>query len=78
MHVHGADEIDRALEEFNAMELFQAKEMVRHAAHGEATLYEALEWRGLQYVYEKRSKSVGYWGDHECYLRGPSGDNDPW
>ena len=57
--MHGIDEIDRALEEFNAMELFQAKEMVRHAAHGEATLYEALEWRGLQYVYEK---GVSQWG----------------
>ena len=78
MHVYGADEIDRALEEFNAMELFQAKEMVRHAAHGEATLYEALEWRGLQYVLAKRSKSVGYWGDHDSYVRGPSGGNNSW
>ena len=75
MHVHGADEIDRALKEYNAMELFQAKEMVRRTARGETAMYEALEWRGLQYVYAKRSKSVGYWGDHDSYVRGSSGGN---
>ena len=78
MQVHGVVEIDRALEEFNAMELFQAKEMVRHAARGGAAQHEALEWQGLHYVYENRSRAVGYWGDCEWYLRGPSGDGDPW
>ena len=75
MHVYGADEIDRALKEYNAMELFQAKEMVRRTARGETAMHESLEWRGLQYVLAKRSKSVGYWGDHDSYVRGSSGGN---
>ena len=78
MHVHGVDEIDRALEEFDAMELFQAKEMVRHAASGRAAEHEALEWQGHHVMFEDRSKAAGYWGDCEWYLRGPSGDDDPW
>ena len=42
--MYGADEIDRALKEYNAMELFQAKEMVRRTARGETAMYEALEF----------------------------------
>ena len=71
MQVHGVVEIDRALEEFNAMELFQAKEMVRYAASGRAAEYEALEWEGHYLRSEERSNAVGYWGDNEWYLREP-------
>ena len=75
MYVYCVEEIDQALEEYNAMELLQAQEMVRRTARGETAMHESLEWRGLQYVLAKRSKSVGYWGDHDSYVRGSSGGN---
>ena len=44
MQVYGVDEIDQALEKCNAMELFQAKEVVRYAAAGRAEQHRVLEW----------------------------------
>ena len=42
MEVYGVVEMDRALDEYEATELFQAKEMVRYAADGRAVEYETL------------------------------------
>ena len=60
MQVYGVVEIDRALEEYNTMELFQAKEMVRYAATGRAVQYRVLEWQGSYLRSEERSNAVGY------------------
>ena len=71
MQVYGVDEIDQALEEYNATELFRAKKMVRYAATGRALQYQVLEWQGMYLESEERSNAVGYWGDDEWYLREP-------
>ena len=64
--------MDRALEEYEATELFQAKEMVRYAAEGRAVEYETLEWQGNYLSSRKEREVVGYWGSDEWYVR------DPW
>ena len=69
--VYGLVEIDRALDEYEAMGLFQAKEMVRYSAAGRAAEYRTLEWQGKYLRSEERSNSVGYWGGDEWYLREP-------
>ena len=64
-------EIDQALKEYNAMELFQAKEMVRYAAAGRAEEYRVKEWMGRYLESATRSNAVGYWGGDEWYMRDP-------
>ena len=61
--------MDRALDECDATELFQAKEMVRYAADGRAVEYGTLEWQGKYLSSRKERKAVGYWGRDEWYVR---------
>ena len=72
MEVYGVVEMDRALDEYEATELFQAKEIVRYSADGRAVEYETLEWQGKYLSSKKERKAEGYWGGDEWYLR------DPW
>ena len=71
MEVYGVVEMDRALDEYEATELFQAREMVRYSAAGRAAEYQTLEWQGNYLRSEQRGIPVGYWGNDECYLREP-------
>ena len=60
MEVYGVVEIDRALDEYEATELFQAKEMVRYSADGRAVEYETKEWQGKYLSSKERREAVGY------------------
>ena len=72
MEVCGVVEMDRALGEYEATELFQAKEMAWYSAQGRALEYETKEWQGKFLSSNGQRTAVGYWGDDEWFLR------DPW